>query len=110
MFHVISRFHDRRFYLDIEGAREKYLELLGKRMESHDARIVGYCLMSSHVHLHLVMQIGNDSIGSLTKKVPHDRGHETTRTDRPSICVEEKPSEMIMGNFETLKDHPIEKP
>jgi hypothetical protein len=27
LFHVISRFHDRRFYLDIEGAREKYLEL-----------------------------------------------------------------------------------
>jgi putative transposase len=51
LFHVISRFHDRRFYLDIEGAREKYLELLGQALKSHDAGIVAYCLMSSHVHL-----------------------------------------------------------
>jgi REP element-mobilizing transposase RayT len=51
LFHVISRFHDRRFYLDIDGAREKYLELLGKAIEAHDSRLVAYCLMSSHVHM-----------------------------------------------------------
>jgi REP element-mobilizing transposase RayT len=48
LFHVISRFHDRRFYLDIDGAREKYLALLGKAMEAHDSRVVAYCLMMSH--------------------------------------------------------------
>ena len=46
LFHVISRFHDRRFYLDIEGARDKYLELLGNAALTHDSRIIAYCLMS----------------------------------------------------------------
>lgn len=67
LFHVISRFHDRRYYLDIEGAREKYLDLLGKAAATHDGRIVAYCLMSSHIHL--VMQLSTDPIGLLTRKV-----------------------------------------
>jgi hypothetical protein len=64
LFHVISRFHDRRYYLDIEGARQKYLELLGKAADTHDGRIIAYCLMSSHVHF--VMQLAGDPIGLLT--------------------------------------------
>jgi putative transposase len=67
LFHVISRFHDRRFYLDIEGARERYLELLGRAAETHDSRIIAYCLMSSHVHL--VLQLGNDPLARLTKQI-----------------------------------------
>jgi REP element-mobilizing transposase RayT len=67
LFHVISRFHDHRFYLDIEGAREQYLKLLGNALKTHDARVIAYCLMSSHVHL--VLQLGNDALGTLTKKV-----------------------------------------
>ena len=67
MFHVICRFHDKRYYLDVEGAREKYLKLLGQAVLVHDARVIGYCLMSSHIHL--VIQLGNDSLGSLMKRV-----------------------------------------
>lgn len=67
LFHVICRFHDRRFYLDIDGAREKYLDYLAGAAKSHDCRIVAYCLMSSHVHL--LLQLGNDSLGKLTKSV-----------------------------------------
>ena len=67
LFHVISRFIDRRFHLDTEGAREKYLEYLGKAAASHDARIAAYCLMSSHVHL--VVQLGTDTLGKLMRKV-----------------------------------------
>ena len=67
LFHVISRFHDNRFYLDVEGARDKYLEFLGNAAATHDCRIVAYCLMSSHIHL--VVQLGNDSLGTLTRKV-----------------------------------------
>lgn len=67
LFHIISRFHDRRYYLDIEGAREKYLDLLGKAVETHDGRIIAYCLMSTHIHL--VMQLGSDPIGLLARKV-----------------------------------------
>jgi putative transposase len=67
LFHVISRFHDRRFYLDIDGAREKYLELLGRATKTHDSRIIAYCLMSSHVHI--VLQLGNDPLGQLAKRI-----------------------------------------
>ena len=67
LFHIISRFQDRQFYLDIDGAREKYLELLGKALDTHDCRLIAYCLMSSHVHL--VAQLGHESIGKLTKQV-----------------------------------------
>jgi REP element-mobilizing transposase RayT len=67
LLHVISRFHDRRYYLDIDGARERYLTLLGRAAETHDSRIIAYCLMSSHVHL--VLQLGNDPLGRLTKQV-----------------------------------------
>ena len=65
LFHVISRFQDRRYYLDIEGARQRYLSCLGRAAKAHDCRIVAYCLMSSHVHL--LLQLGNDSLGKLTK-------------------------------------------
>ena len=67
LFHVISRFHDRRYYLDIEGARDRYLELLGNAAASHNGRIIAYCLMSSHVHL--VLQLSTDPIGLLMRKV-----------------------------------------
>ena len=53
--------------MDIEGARETYLKMLGQALKSHDARIVAYCLMSSHIHL--VVQVGCDPIGKLTKKI-----------------------------------------
>jgi putative transposase len=66
LFHVISRFHDRRFYLDIDGARQKYLLFLGNAAAGHDSRIIAYCLMSSHVHL--VLQLGNDPLSRLTKQ------------------------------------------
>ena len=67
LFHIISRFHDRRFYLDLDGARGKYLDFLGKAAKKHDARIIAYCLMSSHVHL--VVQLGTMPIGGLTRSV-----------------------------------------
>lgn len=95
LFHVISRFHDKRFYLDVDGAREKYLELVGRASETHDSRIVAYCLMSSHVHL--VLQLGNDSLGSLTKKIHSPfgiwlnsrrrRGLGTVMADRPKSVL-----------------------
>ncbi len=67
LFHVISRFHNRRYFLDVDGARVKYLELLGKALATHDSRIIAYCLMSSHIHL--VLQLGNDLLGAFAKKV-----------------------------------------
>jgi REP-associated tyrosine transposase len=94
MIHVISRFHDRRFYLDISGAREKYLELLGKAATTHDCRVIAYCLMSSHVHL--VLQLGNDPLGMFTKKIHSPfstwvnrqrKGLGTVLADRPKSVL-----------------------
>lgn len=67
LFHVVSRFHDKRFFFDMEGAREKYLKLLGRAASKHDCRILAHCLMSSHVHL--VVQLGNDPLGALFRSV-----------------------------------------
>lgn len=67
LFHVVSRFHDKRFFFDLKGAREKYLALLGRAAAKHDSRILAYCLMSSHVHL--VVQLGNDPLGSIFRSV-----------------------------------------
>jgi REP element-mobilizing transposase RayT len=93
-FHVISRFHDRRFYLDIDGAREKYLTLLGRAAETHDSRIIAFCLMSSHIHL--VLQLGNDPLGRLTKQIhapfgnwinSQRKGLGTILSDRPKSVL-----------------------
>jgi REP element-mobilizing transposase RayT len=67
LFHVISRFHDKQYFLDIGGARHKYLQLLGNAAGKHDSRIIAYCLMSTHVHL--VLQLGNDPLGAFTKAI-----------------------------------------
>ena len=94
LFHIISRFQDRKYYLDIEGARERYLELLGNALETHDCRVIAYCLMSSHVHL--VVQLGNDPIGQLTKKIHapfanfvnrHRKGIGVVMADRPKSVL-----------------------
>ena len=51
----------------IFGTNEDFLELLGKALKIHDCRLIAFCLMSSHVHL--VAQLGQDSIGKLTKQI-----------------------------------------
>lgn len=54
VYHVISRFVDRRweFHDDIE--RAKYLHLFGRAVRSCDWRCLSYALMSSHIHLAMV--------------------------------------------------------
>ena len=67
LFHVISRFHGRSYFMDLEGARQNYLRLLGRAVEKYDTRVLAYCLMSSHVHL--VLQLGLDPLGAFTRSV-----------------------------------------
>ena len=54
LFHVVSRFARDEWFLDGHGARHAYLEALARAAEPDDARVLAYCLMSSHVHLVLV--------------------------------------------------------
>jgi REP element-mobilizing transposase RayT len=49
--HVIARLVDRRFYMNLEGARDRYLQLLGKALSRSDWTCLAYALMSNHIHL-----------------------------------------------------------
>jgi len=52
--HVISRFVDREFRFDVPGARQNYLTRVGAALARTDWRVLGFALMSSHVHWILV--------------------------------------------------------
>jgi REP element-mobilizing transposase RayT len=54
VFHVVSRFTRDEWVLDGQGARHAYLDALAQAAEPDDAQVLGYCLMSNHVHLVLV--------------------------------------------------------
>jgi REP element-mobilizing transposase RayT len=56
--HVIARFVNREFRLARDEARAEYLHRLGRHLGDCDWRLLGYALMSSHVHL--VLRAGND--------------------------------------------------
>jgi len=49
--HVTQRGHGRRFLLDSDSDRRIYLDLLQENLSLHEVLLVGYCLMSNHVHL-----------------------------------------------------------
>jgi REP element-mobilizing transposase RayT len=49
--HIIARLVDRRFYLNLDGARARYLKLLGESTRLTDWTCLAYALMSNHIHL-----------------------------------------------------------
>jgi hypothetical protein len=49
--HVTQRGNARRFILDCDADRMAYLNLLRQNIELHGVGLIGYCLMSNHVHL-----------------------------------------------------------
>lgn len=52
--HITQRGNARRFILDHDADREVYLELLREDIQRSGLTLLGYCLMSNHVHLVLV--------------------------------------------------------
>src|SRR5271169_7218914 len=52
--HVTQRGNARRFILAGDGERGVYLDLLRKYIELYALSLLGYCLMSNHVHLVVV--------------------------------------------------------
>ncbi len=68
--HVISRFVDRSWQLAGEDERDAYLVRLGYALARTDWVLLGYALMSSHVHL--VLEAGSGSLGAWAKSV-HSR-------------------------------------
>ncbi len=49
--HVTQRGNGRRFLLESDADRQVYLNLLRENLAVHGVLLVGYCLMSNHVHL-----------------------------------------------------------
>lgn len=52
--HVTQRGNARQFILNRDSDRGVYLSLLRESLERHHASLIGYCLMSNHVHLIMV--------------------------------------------------------
>ena len=52
--HVTQRGNARQYILNVDADREVYLSLLGENLERHNASLIGYCLMSNHVHLVMI--------------------------------------------------------
>jgi len=49
--HLTQRGNARRFVLDCDADRSVYLELLWENVALYKISVIGYCLMSNHVHL-----------------------------------------------------------
>jgi putative transposase len=69
--HVTQRGNGRRFVLDSNADRRVYLDLLHHHSRMHQLDLLGYCLMSNHVHL-IVVPARPDSL-ALTLKHTHGR-------------------------------------
>jgi putative transposase len=52
--HLTQRGNGRRFILDCDADRATYLSLLRENIELYRVSVIGYCLMSNHVHLIVV--------------------------------------------------------
>jgi putative transposase len=52
--HATQRGNARQSILNCDSDREVYLRLLRENIEKHRASLIGYCLMSNHVHLVMV--------------------------------------------------------
>jgi REP element-mobilizing transposase RayT len=49
--HVTQRGNGRRFVLDSDADRTIYLKLLRENIALYGVALIGYCLMSNHIHL-----------------------------------------------------------
>jgi putative transposase len=52
--HVTQRGNARQFILDSDSERTVYVDLLRQAVQLHPLSLIGYCLMSNHVHLVVV--------------------------------------------------------
>lgn len=49
--HITQRASGRRFVFQNDADRKVYLDLLRQSTELHGVRVIGFCLMSNHVHI-----------------------------------------------------------
>ncbi len=55
-YHVTQRGNAKQFLLVTDEERAVYLDLLRKNIRLHGLQLLGYCLMSNHVHLVAIPQ------------------------------------------------------
>jgi putative transposase len=67
VYHLISRFVDRDWFVRDEEERENYLRLLGRAFDESDWRCLAYAIMSNHIHLAALA--GEDALASWTNRV-----------------------------------------
>jgi len=68
--HATQRGNARQFILNSDADREVYLSLLRENIEKYRASLIGYCLMSNHVHLVMVPHQAD----ALAKALKHTHG------------------------------------
>ena len=67
-WHVTHRCHDRKWLLRFEKDRTAYCKKLREHLSEFDVDLLGYCLMSNHVHL-LFQHRGENDLSNLMKRV-----------------------------------------
>ncbi len=65
--HVTQRGNARQFILATDEEREVYLDLLRKYVDLYALSLLGYCLMSNHVHL-IVVPRATDALAVALKQ------------------------------------------
>ncbi|HTL37693.1 MAG TPA: hypothetical protein VL326_31395 [Kofleriaceae bacterium] len=67
VYHLISRFVDRNWYIEHEHERELYLRLFGRAVRTSDWRCLAFAVMSNHIHL--AMLAGEMPLGLWVRRV-----------------------------------------
>ncbi len=67
IYHMISRFVDRDWYIQREVDRDRYLHLLARALDESDWRCLAYAVMSNHIHNLLVA--GSQPLHSWIRRV-----------------------------------------
>jgi REP element-mobilizing transposase RayT len=67
--HVTQRGNGRRFVLEADADRTVYLKLLRENISLYGVALVGYCLMSNHIHL-IAVPHEADGLAQALKQTP----------------------------------------
>jgi len=75
--HVTQRGNRREYILSTDAERMVYLDLLRQAVQLHPLSVVGYCLMSNHVHL-IVLPHESDALAVAFKGAHGQYGLDCT--------------------------------
>ena len=100
LVHVVATFVNRDFLMPDDAARAAFLRRLERSLRRSDWRLIGYCLMSSHVHL--VFITGKGSLEAWAKPLNTGFASYVNRRGKPGggerrgPVFAERPREIFM--------------